>query len=264
MPFLGTQHTRYLYYDYFLCDITAGVPSTPPIPTVLLLHGFLGTAESDFSTQLPRLRARFNVIAPDLHGFGRSSHRTAYTPAYYREDVEDMVALLEELKVSRVLVQAFSDGAIVALLLAALHPQRVAALTTLGAQATLDAQDIIGLRHWLLERPLSEEWQAQLTQLHDEPYWRALPALYIDVQEALLAQGGVLISDEELACIDCPTLLMHGIRDRIVPVAYAHAIHERITHSRLLLFDAGHAAHLRCEAEYNDAVDTFFQNIPIS
>jgi valacyclovir hydrolase len=258
MPFLAMPHTRYLYYDYFLCDITTDIPSTSLVPTVLLLHGFLGTAESDFSTQLPRLRARFNVIAPHLHGFGRSSHRTAYTPAYYREDVEDMVALLDKLKIEHVLVQAFSDGAIVALLLAALYPQRVAALTTLGAQATLDGKDIAGLRYWLLERPLSQEWQEQLAQLHDEPYWRTLPALYIEVQEALLAQGGVLISDEELARIDCPTLIMHGMRDRVVPVAYAHAIHKRIAKSQLLLFDAGHAAHLRYEQEYGDAVLRFF------
>jgi len=257
MPFLATLHTQYLYYDYFPCDITTGTPSTLPIPTILLLHGFLGTAETDFSAQLLRLRAQFNVIAPELRGFGRSSHRTTYTPAYYREDVEDMVALLDELKVSRVLVLAFSDGAITALLLAALYPQRVAALATLGAQATLDGKDVAALRHWLLERPLSEEWQAQLTQLHGEPYWRTLPALYIEVQEELLAQGGVLISDEELAAIGCPTLIMHGTRDRIVPVTYAHAIHRRIAGSQLLLFDAGHPAHLRCEEEYNNAVITF-------
>src|ERR1700730_6471845 len=99
MPFLATPYTQYLYYDYFPCDITTDIPSTLPIPTILLIHGFLGTAESEFSAQLPRLCAQFNVIAPDLHGFGRSSHRTTYTPAYYREDVEDMVALLDELKV---------------------------------------------------------------------------------------------------------------------------------------------------------------------
>jgi valacyclovir hydrolase len=147
---------------------------------------------------------------------------------------------------------------IVALLLAALYPQRVAALATLGAQATLDGKDVAALRHWLLERPLSEEWQAQLTQLHGEPYWRTLPALYIEVQEELLARDGVLISDEELAGIRCPTLIMHGMRDRIVPVTYAYAIHERIAGSQLLLFDAGHAAHLRCAEAYGDAVEAFF------
>ncbi len=261
MSFLATRHTQYLYYDDFPRDITASTAFATPEPTVLLLHGFLGTAESDFAAQIPLLRAGYRVLAPDLHGFGRSSHRTAYTPAYYREGVEDMIALLDALDIASALVLAFSDGAITALLLAALYPQRVTALAALGGQATLDENDMAALRSWLLERPFSEDLQAQLTRLHGEPYWRTLPALYIGVQQELLTRGGVIITDEELAGIRSPALIMHGIRDRIVPVAYAQALHERITGSQFLLFDAGHAAHARCEKEYNDAVLTFFAQV---
>jgi pimeloyl-ACP methyl ester carboxylesterase len=68
----------------------------------------------------------------------------------------------------------------------------------------------------------------------------------------------VLISETELASIRCPTLIMHGTRDRIVPVRYAQLLHQHIAHSQLRTFDAGHAAHLRCEQEYTEAVLTFF------
>jgi len=181
--------------------------------------------------------------------------------SFYRDDVEDMITLLNALHLERVLVLGFSDGGISGLLLAALYPERVQALAVLGAQPSINTQNVAAIRHWLLEKPLSEEWQTKLAQLHGEPYWRSLAGMYVAGQEALVADGGVLISDEELACIRCPALIMHGVRDRVVPADYARMIVERIPGSQLLLFDAGHAAHLRCEEEYTAAVMDFLLSI---
>ena len=128
-----------------------------------------------------------------------------------------------------------------------------------AAQPRVNAQNAAVIRHWLLEEPLSEDWQAQLAALHGEPYWRKLPTMYVEGQEALVAAGGVIITDEELASIRCPALIMHGKRDRVVPADYARVIAEPIPGSKLLLFDAAHAAHIRCEQEYTAAVMDFFQ-----
>ncbi|GAC1433493.1 MAG: hypothetical protein PVS3B3_03300 [Ktedonobacteraceae bacterium] len=256
MAFFTAPHAT-LYYDIFSLDIT-GSAAKVPSHTVLLLHGFLGTPTSDFAAQLPSLMGQYTVLAPHLHGYGLSSHRTAYTTSYYREDVADLIALLDALHLDTVNVLAFSDGSIVALLLAALHPQRVAALAVLGAQASVDEQDAFALRQWLLEKPLSEAWQQELAQLHGDPYWRLLLPMFVKVQEELVRAGGILITDEELAAIQCPTLLMHGIRDRVVRVEYATVLHEHIAHSHLVLFDAGHAAHLRKDREFTETVMRFF------
>jgi valacyclovir hydrolase len=246
-----------MYYDIFEQDITSTPLSAQP-QTVLLIHGFGGTPTSDFGAQLPALRSHYRVIAPHLHGYGRSTRRSSYALSFYRDDVADLVALLDMLEIEKVLVLGFSDGGIAGLLLAALHPQRVLALAVMGAQPAISAQNTAAIRHWLLEAPLSEEWQKELAQLHGEPYWRSLPRMYVEGQEALVAAGGVIITDEELASIRCPALLMHGKRDRIVPAAYAQILSERIPGSQPLLFDAGHAAHLRCEKEYTSAVMNFF------
>ncbi len=256
MPYFPAPHAT-LYYDIFSPDITASTVEAPS-QTVLLLHGFAGTPTSDFAAQIPRLREEYTVLAPHLHGYGQSSHRTSYSTAYYREDVADLITLLDALQLEQVNLLAFSDGSIVALLLAALHPQRVNALAILGGQATVDEQDALALRQWLLEQPISETWQRELTQLHGDPYWRSLLPLFVKVQEDLVHMGGVLITDEELAAISCPTLIMHGKRDRVVRVEYAYVLHEHIPQSHLLIFDAGHAAHLRYEREYTDTVMRFF------
>lgn len=254
MPFLSTPHTT-LYYDILEPNFTLPQHITQE---VLLLHGFASTPVSDFSGQLPSLRTRYRLIAPHLHGYGRSSSRQRYALSYYRDDITDMIALLDALAIKQVHVLGFSDGAIVSLLLAALHPQRVKALAILGAQPTVSREDVAGIRHWLLEKPFPAELQAQLAEQHGEPYWRTLPGMYVAAQEELAEAGGVLITDEELAAIHCPALIMHGMRDRIVPVDYARTLAAHIPQAQLLLFDAGHAAHIRCEQEYTTAVMDFF------
>jgi pimeloyl-ACP methyl ester carboxylesterase len=255
MPFLELTHTS-LYYDFVTSNITQEATKRP----LLLLHGFLGTPGSDFVDQMPHLLQEYTIIAPHLHGHGHSSHRTTYTTSYYREDVTDIIALLDALQIERVLVLGFSDGAIAGLLLAALHPDRVIAMALHGAQPSITARDAAAIRSWLLEKPLSPSWQKQLTLLHGDPYWRSLLPLYVDIQEKLVAEGGTLISNEELARIRCPTLIMHGTHDRIVAVEYASMLSQYIPGAQLRLFDAGHALHLRCVDEYITTVMNFFRN----
>jgi valacyclovir hydrolase len=247
-----------MYYDIFEPDFTAWGQRLPA-SHVLLIHGFGGTPESDFTGQLPALRQRYRVIAPHLHGYGRSTHRTAYSLTFYHDDAADLAALLNMLHIEKTLVVGFSDGGIVGLVLAAHHPQRVMALAAMGAQPTINVQNTAAIRYWLLEKPLPEDWQAELAALHGDPYWRSLPTMYVEGQDALVAAGGVIISDQELARISCPTLIMHGKRDRIVPADYASILHNKIAGSEMVLFDAGHAAHLRCEQEYTGTVTDFLR-----
>jgi valacyclovir hydrolase len=258
MPFLDTANTT-MYYDIFEPNFTT-MPLASQGNTLLLIHGFGGTPESDFGAQLPVLRSHFRVIAPHLHGYGRSTHRNSYNLSFYRDGANDLATLLDSLNFDKALVLGFSDGGIVGLLLAALYPQRVLALAVMGAQPEINAQNVAAIRHWLVETPLSEDWQKELAKLHGEPYWRSLPGMYVEGQEKLVAGGGVIITGEELASIRCPALIMHGKRDRVVPANYAHMISERIPNAQLLLFDAGHAAHLRCEKEYTSAIMDFFLN----
>ena len=256
MPFLDTSNTI-MYYDVFESNFTT-MPLSSQENTLLLIHGFCGTPESDFGAQLPVLKSYFRVVAPHLHGYGRSTHRQTYNITFYRDDASDLATLLDSLNIDKTLVLGFSDGGIVGLLLAALYPTRVSALAVMGAQPTINDQNVAAIRHWLIETPLSEDWQKELAKLHGDPYWRSLPNMYVEGQEKLVSAGGVIITDEELASIRCPALIMHGKRDRIVPVDYAYFIAECIPNAQLLLFDAGHAAHLRYEKEYTSSIMKFF------
>lgn len=95
---------------------------------VVLMHGLLLSAPLNrhFATELARTGRR--VVLLDLLGHGQSDrpeHASEYRFDVYTEQV---VALLDHLDVARAVVGGVSLGANVALLMATLHPERVAGL----------------------------------------------------------------------------------------------------------------------------------------
>ena len=97
---------------------------------VLLLHGGLGNS-GHFGFQLPALVDRFQVIAIDSRGQGRST-RTAATITYDLM-ATDVIAVLDHLHIARASVVGWSDGGEVALKLGIKFPDRVNRLFVFGA-----------------------------------------------------------------------------------------------------------------------------------
>lgn len=94
-------------------------------PTLVLCHGFIGSAEN-FESWVARLSSRRRLVIPDLPGFGGSAplsraHRS-------RELAVEVRALLDHLQVSDFEVGGLCLGSTVALELAAGDPRRVRGL----------------------------------------------------------------------------------------------------------------------------------------
>ena len=107
----------------------------PKAPTILLLHGF-PTSSHMYRELIPRLAARYHVIAPDLPGFGFSDapQRDAY--AYTFEQLTDTVdAFTDVIGLERYAMQVFDYGAPVGWRLAMRHPQRIVAIVTQNGNA---------------------------------------------------------------------------------------------------------------------------------
>jgi pimeloyl-ACP methyl ester carboxylesterase len=91
-------------------------------PPVVLLHG--GLANADYwGNQVRALRAHHTVIVMDSRGHGRSARDAR--PFGYDLMADDVVALLDHLRLPKADIVGWSDGAIIGLDLAIRHPARV-------------------------------------------------------------------------------------------------------------------------------------------
>jgi pimeloyl-ACP methyl ester carboxylesterase len=108
---------------------------------VLLLHG--GLANSNYwGNQVRALMSHYRVIVMDSRGHGRSSRDAR--PIGYDLMADDVVGLLDTLKIKRVAVVGWSDGAIIGLDIAMRYPGRLSKLFAFAANYdTAGVADIV-------------------------------------------------------------------------------------------------------------------------
>jgi len=180
---------------------------------VVLLHGGLGSSE-DWADQRPALAERFRVIAYDRRGHGR----TAATPEPFDYDVmtADAVALLDELGLARARLVGFSDGGIVALLVALRRPDLVGRLVLIGANTRPDGLEprMRGRLESSDAASYPERYRVAFERLSpDGP--DAWPAAFAQTRRLWLEEPH--ITEEQLATVAAPTLVVAGDRDLIAP-----------------------------------------------
>lgn len=101
---------------------------------VIALHGWLDNALS-FEAIAQRQQS-LRLVALDLPGHGHSDHKPASGSYGIWEDLRSIVGVADQLGWSRFCLLAHSRGAMMAALLAAAQPQRVAALVCLDGLLT--------------------------------------------------------------------------------------------------------------------------------
>lgn len=97
---------------------------------LLLIHGGAGNG-MQFEKQVTEFEKSHRLIIPDCCNQGRTTCRAGALT--YHAMAEDMIALLDHLKIRRVDIMGWSDGGNIGLDLAMHHPDRVNHLVTFGA-----------------------------------------------------------------------------------------------------------------------------------
>lgn len=98
---------------------------------LLLLHGGGNSIHSSFAKQLDVFAKTHAIIAPEQIGHGHTPDVAG--PLTYARMADDTAALLVQLKLKDVDVMGWSDGGIIALILAVQHPELVRRLVVSGA-----------------------------------------------------------------------------------------------------------------------------------
>jgi len=219
---------------------------------VILLH--LGRGNSDlWGGQVPALVADgHRVILIDARGHGRSTMVAA--PLAYAQMEGDVVAVMDALGLPRASIVGWSDGAIVALVLAMKDPDRASRVFAFSAN-----MDLAGLRPLGLFAPTA----AAANALLEKSYREVSPTP--DGWTALSRAVGRLESSEpnysaaELASIREPRIaIADGDHEEFIRRAHTLYLARTIPGAQLILLKGvGHFAPLQDTAGFNAAVLAF-------
>ena len=224
--------------------------------TLLCIPGALGTTRSNFSHQLDNLSKTFNVIAYDPRGYGRSRKtQRKFRKNYYHQDASDASELMRKLGYTRYSVLGWSDGGVAAMILAARN-KSVEKLIIWGATAFVTQRDV---EMFEASRDVTK-WSSR--ELLEDFYGKkGLQTLWNNCCDGYIAfqqnpNGSICV--EELNVINCPTLILHGILDHLIPEFHPKFLQERIKRSRLITFPEGkHDIHMQYVNKFNEYVEDF-------
>jgi pimeloyl-ACP methyl ester carboxylesterase len=222
---------------------------------ILLIHGGLGNANV-WEDQVKALSRNHMVIVADSRGHGRSTR--AGNDMHYRTMTDDYVALLDHLKLPKVTVVGWSDGANIGLDMAMRYPSRVTRLFAHAANSKpgVAPAGAAGRAAW-------NAYAAWAKQDYDELSGarcgdaRAPKTGYQGLATALRAMwiSQPSWSDADLKRIKIPTAIVLGDHDEIVSCRHARYLASTIPGAQLVVLpNVGHFAMRQDSSNYNTAI----------
>lgn len=218
---------------------------------VILLHG--GPANSDYLSGLAReLKKDHTVILVDSRGQGRSSDDSR--PLSYDLMADDVVQLMDYLKIAKADIVGWSDGANVALDIALRHAARVGKIVAFGGNTktsgTIADADKNPNFAAFLQR--AEREYIQLQHGSAQSY-----AAFLEKISAMWASQPNW-SDQQLASIKSKVLVMDGDHDEAIQLEHTKYIASAIPGATLaILPNTSHFAFLQDASGFNARVRAF-------
>lgn len=230
-------------------------------PALLYLHGtYLGNLWLDYHTALAE---HFHLYAPDTPGFGLTER-----PDWMR-DMSDYVLyfrdLLDTLQLQQVNIVGHSLGGWMAAEIAVWYPERVNKLVLANAA---------GIR--VKGSPIADLFAMnpqEIVAICFEDPMAALPLMPPEVNADYLLdqyrQSMTLATlawnpsydpklERRLARLECPTLIIWGVNDRLIPLVYGEVFHRCIANSQLVKLEGtGHMPMFEQPAAWSAAIQEF-------
>jgi len=248
-------------------------------PPLLLLHGsgpgvsalanWRGTMQSD-------LISRYRLIAPDVVGFGNTTAPEG-TPFDQASRLRQLTGFMNAMDLNNVGLVGNSMGGALALGLAHHHPDRIERMLLMGSvgisfpitqpldevwgyEPSIPAMEMV-IRHLAHDQSLVSDdlvkmrYEASLVPGVQERYAAAFAA---PRQRHL---DDMALSEDQIAAIKIPTLLIHGIHDHIVPLEQTSLrIAKLMPDADLVVFGrVGHWTQIERAADFQRMVDMFFE-----
>jgi pimeloyl-ACP methyl ester carboxylesterase len=231
-----------------------------------------------FGPVLEGLASFSRLILFDKRGTGMSD-RVSGAPTL-EQRMDDLRAVLDAAGSIRTAIFAASEGAAMALLFAAMHPERVAALVLRSAFArmmwapdypwgrTEDEYRADTQQQLALFGPIDQAREAASHMGVFSPdevaamaeYWRRAGSP--GAVEALAAMNKQIDVRHVLGSIQAPTLLLHGAEDELLPIGAANYLADNIPGAQLVVVaGAGHLAVRSSGAQIDQELRRFLSDV---
>jgi pimeloyl-ACP methyl ester carboxylesterase len=247
---------------------------------LLLVEG-LGYATWMWNWQLPALAARYQTIIFDNRGVGDSSKPDV--PYSIEAMAEDAIRVLQAVGVEKAHILGVSMGGYIAQVLAATRPELAATLllcsTSCGGPSATPAppetwQAILAARTLPPRESLrcsmepafapgfAETHAALVEQIIDWRLDKPTPAHAWERQFQAVVAANL---ERYATSLRCPTLIVTGDADRVVPAANSQLLHRLIPHAELeIIPGGGHLVFIEQAERVNQILLQFLQRHPLS
>lgn len=252
-------------------DVKIGYDDEGEGEPFILLHG-LGGDVREWLLQTPYFSKFYRVIAVDLPGHGSS---TMPNKVYSLQDhAKVILGLVDKLGLEKINLLGNSMGGMVSVEFAVDYPDRLDKLVLVSTAARLVESSGDVIMEWVNSfRELGFEafFQKEVETIFHPKFIKENPwviQLLRDVWKGrsldtiTWAVQGFTEWDRlsDLDKITCPTLIIHGEDDRIIPVEEALEMHRHIKNSKVHVFkETGHAVIAEKADEFNELVKKFLQ-----
>jgi pimeloyl-ACP methyl ester carboxylesterase len=214
---------------------------------VIFLHG--GLANTDYwGHQVPAVAAFHTVILMDSRGHGRSTRDVH--PYGYDLMADDVIGLMDHLKIAKADIVGWSDGAILGLDLAIRHNDRVNKVFAFAANTVTS-----GVKDGVEKNPTFAAFIERAGQEYRK--LSATPDDYNGFVEQISKMWAEQPnwSDAQLKAIDAPVLVVDGDHDEAIKREHTEYIAATIPHAGLLILpNVSHFAFLQDPGQFNFAI----------
>ena len=206
---------------------------------LVLIHGGGSTIRSTFGRIIPKLTNDYTIIAVELQNHGRSGNRSE--PQTFEQDADDVVALLQQLKIEKAAFLGFSNGGTTVMQIALRHPSVVDKMILASAcykRAGLPGVFFEGMKNATLDN-MPPELKAAFMDVN--PDSSKLKIMFEKDKERML--NFTDMTDEQLRSINKPALVLNGDHD-VVSVEHALEMSRLLPQGELAILPGGHGKYL--------------------
>ena len=213
-----------------------------------LLHGY-PLDGSIWSEVIPLLQHRYDLIVPDLRGFGEST--TVDEPYTMNTFASDIAGILDHLGIEQTALAGHSMSGYIALAFAGLFPDRVRGLGLVSSQALSDSPERKQGRYdtatQVARKGIKVVVEAMTPKFTSDERVRAFAQTVMEQQKPVGIIGALKAMAERedttplLPAFKFPVVIVHGDADALIPVDRAREAKNLVPHACILeLKGVGH------------------------